>query len=224
MTSDGVLTKPRAVIFDWDSTLADNWGAIGRSVNTTLATFGHPQWSEVEMRERVKGSARDTFPTIYGDRWEEALAFFYARYDEFFMDEVRALPGSLDLLRCLNDNEVAVSVVSNKTGRYLRAEVTALGWDPLFRNVIGAADAERDKPEPDPVHLALDGVGVEAGPDVWFVGDAVPDLECAHRSGCVPILVHGGSITAEELAQWPPRADFETRDALRLAFLHCAAT
>lgn len=219
-TATGLAT-PRAVIFDWDSTLADNWGAIGRSVNATLAEFGHPEWSEVEMRERVKGSARDTFPVIYGDRWEEALAFFYARYDDFFVDEVRPLPGSHDLLRCLNDHGVVVSVVSNKTGRYLRAEVTALGWDPLFRNVIGAADAERDKPEPDPVHLALADTGVEAGPAVWFVGDAVPDLECAHRSGCVPILVHGGSITAAELAQWPPQADFETRDALRQAFLHC---
>lgn len=222
MNQNHNLTMPEAVIFDWDSTLVDNWGVMGRSINATLIEYGHPTWDGAEVHRRAKGSARDSFPNIFGDRWEEALAFFYARFEEFHTSEVRALPGAADLLRAINDKAVPVSLVSNKTGRYLRAEVTALGWNGYFQNIVGAADAERDKPAPDPVHMALAGTGVSAGPDVWFVGDAVPDLECAHRATCVPILIHGGSITAVELAQWPPHADFVSRDSLRDAFMHCA--
>jgi phosphoglycolate phosphatase len=216
------LTLPKAVIFDWDSTLADNWGAIGRSINATLAKYDQPIWDEVELRRRTKGSARDSFPAIFGDQWEEAIAFFYARFEEFHVSEVQALPGATGLLEAIKRQEVPISLVSNKTGRYLRAEVAALGWEGFFHNIIGATDAERDKPAPDPVHMALAGSNVEAGPSVWFVGDAVPDLECAHRTSCVPILIHGGSITSAELAEWPPYADFASREALRDAFMHCA--
>lgn len=222
MSTKTNLVMPRAVLFDWDSTLADNWGAIGQSINATLAEYGLATWDDAELRQRTKGSARDNFPNIFGEKWEDALAFFYARYDEFHVSEVRALPGATDLLQAINDKEVPVSLVSNKTGRYLRAEVAALGWNGFFHNMVGAADATRDKPAPDPVHMALAGTDVAAGPSVWFVGDAVPDLECAHRTSCIPILIHGGSITAAELAQWPPRADFPSREALREAFLNCA--
>jgi phosphoglycolate phosphatase len=222
MSQQTDLAMPRAVIFDWDSTLADNWGAIGQSINATLREYGQAPWTDVELRQRTKDSARDRFPKLFGAEWEDALAFFYARYEEFHVSEVQALPGASDLLQTLNDKAVPVSLVSNKTGRYLRAEVAALGWNEYFHNVVGAADAERDKPAPDPVYLALAGTNVEAGPTVWFVGDAVPDLECAHRTSCIPILIHGGSITAAELAQWPPHADFVSREALRNAFLDCA--
>ena len=31
---------PKALIFDWDNTLVDSWGAIGAAMNTTRETFG----------------------------------------------------------------------------------------------------------------------------------------------------------------------------------------
>ena len=39
-------------------------------------------------------------------------------------------------------------VVSNKAGRFLRAEVTHLGWAGHFGAVVGAGDASADKPDP----------------------------------------------------------------------------
>ena len=50
-------------------------------------------------------------------------------------------------------------VVSNKAGRFLRAEVAHLGWAAHFGAVIGAGDAAADKPDPAPILLALDRLG-----------------------------------------------------------------
>jgi phosphoglycolate phosphatase len=44
------LPFPAAVIFDWDSTLVDNWKAIHLSINATLAKMGHQKWTEDETR------------------------------------------------------------------------------------------------------------------------------------------------------------------------------
>ena len=39
------LTRPRAVIFDWDNTLVDSWVCIRESYNMTFRHFGMPEWS-----------------------------------------------------------------------------------------------------------------------------------------------------------------------------------
>ena len=95
-------------------------------------------------------------------------------------------------------------MVSNKSGGYLRRESTHLGWDRYFHRIIGATDAVRDKPAPDPVHMALDGTGIAAGPAVWFVGDSAVDLACAYASGCTAVLLHPENPHPEDISLYPP--------------------
>ena len=66
------LPQPQAILLDWDNTLVDTWPCIGKAANITLEAMGHDPWTEAEIRERIAGSLRDTFPRIYGERWEEA--------------------------------------------------------------------------------------------------------------------------------------------------------
>ncbi len=190
------LTPPKAVLFDWDNTLVDTWPCIGKATNITLATMGHLTWTEAEIRERVAGSLRDTFPKIYGDRWEEAREVYYGAFEAVHLETLIPLPGAEDLLRTAKDAGVIMGVVSNKTGKYLRQEVSHLGWDHYFARKVGAQDAVRDKPAPDPIFMALEGTGVAAGPEVWFVGDAGVDIECGRAADCTTILLHGGADNA----------------------------
>jgi len=183
------LPRPRAILFDWDNTLVDTWPCISRAVNMTLETMGHATWTDAEMRVRVAGSLRDTFPAIYGDRWEEARDFFYRAFDEVHLEMLRALPNAEEMLREISGAGVYLGVVSNKTGKYLRAEANHLGWSGMFGRLVGAQDAARDKPAPDPIHLALQGSGIVAGPDVWFVGDAPIDVACGRGAGCSTVFV-----------------------------------
>jgi len=181
---------PRAVLFDWDNTLVDNWPVITAALNETFAAMEHPQrWSVEEARVRVVRSLRDSFPPLFGDRWEEARDRFYAAFEARHLDALTPLPGAQALLAQLQEMQVPAALVSNKTGRYLRAEVAHLDWGRYFVAQIGAQDAERDKPDPAPVHLALAGSGIVPGPDVWFVGDTAADMDCARASGCRAVLV-----------------------------------
>jgi phosphoglycolate phosphatase len=101
--------------------------------------------------------------------------------------------------------------VSNKTGKYLRLEAAALGWEELFHRVVGAGDAAQDKPAGDPVHMALEGSGVAAGGSVWFVGDSGVDMEIAHKTGCVPVLLGNANLEDEEFNKFQPKVIFESR-------------
>ena len=198
------LPRPRAVVFDWDSTLVDNWGAITRALERTFLTMGHVPWTEDEVRARAKKSLRDTFPDLFGDRSDEATRLFYDGFEAVHLETLRPLEGAGDLLEGLAARGIPTAIVSNKNGGYLRREATHLGWDRYFHRVIGATDAPRDKPSPDPVFMALDGSGIAAGPDVWFVGDSAVDLACAHAAGCIPVLVHPDDPHPEDLTRHPP--------------------
>ena len=184
------LPRPRAVLFDWDNTLVDNWATIAEAFNTTLTAMGHEPWTIEETRSRVRASLRDSFPKLFGERWPEAKRIYVDAFASRHLQTLKAMPDAEELLRRLGERGLWVGVVSNKTGGFLRKEVEHLGWSRYFHTVIGAGDAPNDKPAPDPVHLALAQSGVPAGPEVWFVGDTEMDMECAHLSGCVPVLLH----------------------------------
>lgn len=191
------LPRPRAVLFDWDDTLVDNWRSIHAALNAALEAHGHASWSYAEMRRRVARSLRDSFPAYFGaEHWEHAREIFYATFAERHLDGLEVKPGAEALLAELAARGVPMAVVSNKTGRFLRREAEHLGWTGRFRRLVGAGDAAEDKPSRAVVDLALDGSGLEAGPDVWLVGDNAIDMECAARCGCTAILVGDGPLDA----------------------------
>jgi phosphoglycolate phosphatase len=200
--------RPDALIFDWDNTLVDTWGVIHDTVNFTLVAFGKVPWTLEEARQRVRKSTRDAFPALFGDKWEEARDVFYRRYAEVHMSKVEPLMGAGDLLAALAARGYYMGVVSNKQGNYLRAEAEHLGWAGYFSKIVGANDAARDKPAPDPIELALAPGGYRPGPHVWYIGDADIDLDCAHQAGCVPVLVRQKAPVAGEFDAYPPAFHF----------------
>ncbi|WP_374448715.1 HAD family hydrolase [Stella sp.] len=197
-------TAPRAILFDWDNTLVDNWAVISGALNAAFQAMAKPTWSEAECRARVRKSARDTFPELFGDRWREAERIFYSTFEERHLEGLRPMPGAIDLLDRARTRGLYLGIVSNKHGRYLRIEAEHLGWSRRFGRIVGATDAAADKPAPDPVHAALAGSGIVAGPDVWFVGDAGVDMQCALAAGCTPVLVRDEETLGEEFDSCAP--------------------
>jgi len=189
-TNPSQLPRPRALLFDWDSTLADNWGAIHAAMNATLTVFGRDCWTVQECRNRIKSSLRDSFPGIFAAEANLALTTYLTAYERIHLEHLAAMPAASTMLDAAQDLGLYLGIVSNKTGPNLRQEVEYLGWSPRFRRIVGATDAERDKPAPDPVHLALDRSGIAAGPEVWIIGDTDIDMLCAQNSGCTGILLN----------------------------------
>jgi len=199
------LERPLAIVFDWDNTLIDSWAAIHDAQNHVFAHFGMPLWSLEDIRRRVRGSMRDSYPQLFGERWREAGDLFYARFAERHLDTLTPLPGAAEALVTLRRSGLYLAVVSNKHGDYLRQEAAALGWEEHFGRIVGAFDAARDKPAVDPVDLALAGSGIGRGPAVWFAGDADVDLECAVAASCVPVLVRPEPPGESEFYPHQPR-------------------
>jgi phosphoglycolate phosphatase len=205
----GVIERPQAIIFDWDNTLVDSWPTIHDALCTMFTAMGMAAWTLEDTKARVRHSLRDTFPVMFGSRWEEARRIYLEAFRASHIERLAVLPGVRELLEQLTAEGIYLAVVSNKTGSLLRAEAAHLGWNRYFSNVVGAGDASADKPDAAPVLLALEGSGIAAGPRVWFVGDTAVDMHCALNAGCVPVLLGAPEPSAEEFANHKPALVFE---------------
>ena len=184
---------PRAVLFDWDDTLVDNWSAITDALNSTFAAYDMARISIDEAKRQATRSMRDRFPVIFGAEWQRARDLFLATFEAHHLDQLTIKPGAVSLLDLLRDLRIPVAVVSNKSGSFLRAEADHLRWTERFVSVIGAGDATADKPDPAVVTLALAGAkiaGEEVDDRIWLVGDSDVDMACAAATGCTGIRIN----------------------------------
>jgi phosphoglycolate phosphatase len=207
------MSRPSVLLYDWDNTLIDGWTAITAALNAVFADFGHTLWTVEDTRNRVRVALRESFPVMFGDRWEYARDLFYSTLTEEHLRHVAPMPGAEAALAA--GMAWPQGVVSNKAGPFLRREVTHLGWDHFFGAdaIIGAGDAVIDKPDPAPVLLALERLGRAAHPSVWYMGDTALDMQAAHSAGVTAVLVgnaeHDGGV--ERAA---PDIHFQSADAL----------
>ncbi len=191
---------PKAVIFDWDNTLVDSWPLIHHAINETMAKMGHALWSIEKVKNDIHKSMRESFPDLFGDRWQEAGEIYKKSYRSQHLEKLEFLPGATQLINFLYQKGVLIFIISNKIGDTLRLEANNLKITEKCFSLIGAGDASLDKPHKDPVDLALKGSGIDPQKDlVWFVGDTITDIECAINSFCQPILYGEGANVPKDL-------------------------
>ena len=121
------LARPSALIFDWDNTLVDSWGTIHAALNTMFAQMGHAPWTMEETQKKVRKSLRDAFPVLFGNRWEQARDLYLLAFEALHIERLSPLPDAEALLKVIAAQGHYIALVSNKTGRFLRREVAALG-------------------------------------------------------------------------------------------------
>lgn len=193
------MKRPAAILWDWDNTLVDGWAAIEAGLNAAFRAFGLPEWDRAQVLGNVRKSLRESFPALFGAQWERARDIFYAEVKACHLAVVAPMPGAAAAITAAG-RVGPQGVVSNKQGPLLRAEASHLGWAGHFGALVGAGDAARDKPDPAPLLMALAAMGVNPGPDVWYVGDTALDMEAARRAGFRAVLLgdaaHDGGVHA----------------------------
>ena len=83
------ISKLRAVLFDWDNTLAESRSSLVIAVNRVLKEYHLPEWEISKQKRDTNLSFKDNFPRIFGDKAHEA----YERYREKFLPLLQIFRG-----------------------------------------------------------------------------------------------------------------------------------
>lgn len=196
------LKKPKAILFDWDNTLVSTEHVVKHCMEKTFHHFADLNLCINEFMQKPHLSLRNLFPDLFGDDWQQAKKIYHDTFESVHLDMLSLMDGSKELLAQVAHHNIFSSIVSNKTGSFLRKEVDHLGLKHHFEVVVGAEDLSEDKPSPLPVKHALEKSKLASDHHVWFVGDSSVDLHTAINSGCQPVII-GDRVTKAEMEKSP---------------------
>jgi phosphoglycolate phosphatase len=195
----------RAVLFDFDGTLADSFAAITASVNHVRESYGLPALPEQTVREYVglglTQLMQDLLPNV---PTADAVARYRAHHTSVMFSGTKLLPGVLDTLTVLHQRGYRLALCSNKAVAFTRELVRHLGLAALFDAVLGPEDAHgHAKPAPDMLLEALRRLQVSPKEAV-YVGDMAVDVHAGHAAGLPVWLVPGPAVGRERPADAGP--------------------
>ncbi len=187
------MTPQPTFLFDLDGTLADTLDDIAASTNFVRAAHGLPPVAAQTVRSFVGDGARTLLRRALADvlpKAHEPLEAFldaaFATYAEHHQEQclqlVRAYPGVHAFLAARHAEGCRMAVVTNKPERFAVPIVAHLGLGEYLPVVIGGDTLPVRKPDPAPLRLALQQLGVD-GKGVTMVGDGVQDLRAGKAAG-----------------------------------------
>lgn len=206
------MARFKGLIFDLDGTLSDSVAMILKSSSSTHERLGLP-WDEATCKEYIGRPMYET-AARFAPGQEEEYRRIFGEYNMLYIPKmIKPFPGVLALLAGLQEQDVAMSILTSRLQWGADWSVEILGIEKYFVKVWGVEASEKHKPDPEPALLALANMGVEPG-EAAFIGDAPVDVKCGKAAGMTAIGVGWGVGGEEALRE--AGADYYVRNTNEL--------
>ena len=193
----------RAVLFDWDGTVADTRPGIFNSVRYAIGQYGIADKPDDELRYFIGPPLYDGFEHVFGVSPElanELTDTYRVYYRDKGIFECNVYDGVGDLLRELHDAGVKTAVVSSKPKEFLDRLVEHFGLAEHLDAVVGPAMDNHNSNKTVLVNQALKELMLLSS-TVAMIGDRHFDMEGAKAAGVNAVGVLYGYGTEEELCK-----------------------
>jgi phosphoglycolate phosphatase len=200
----------RAVLFDFDYTLADSSAGAIECINFALAEMGLEGVSAEAACRTIGLSLNETFLSLAEHHEPHRCAEFYKlfvqRAEEVMSDLTELYDSVPATIQALRQRGLSLGIVSTKYRRRIHQVLEREALLHGFDVVIGGEDVAQHKPHPQGLFEAMQKLECSRA-SVVYVGDSVVDAELAKRAE-VPLIVVLSGVT--------PRGDFDNYSPLAM--------
>jgi phosphoglycolate phosphatase-like HAD superfamily hydrolase len=168
------------VVFDLDGTLADSANHIAEATNAIRKVFGLETAPKSNLKRWYGKPPSIFFPELLGPQNLEAVEEFRRLLSET-KELVKPMPGSVEILTWLKNNNVDVAVATTKP-TLLASEILSQIELRYFIDHVQGSEGLRPKPSSD-VFIKLQN-SLTYVPDIKFsIGDRVSDMKASLNAG-----------------------------------------
>ena len=200
------LLDAKAVLFDFDFTLADSSVGIIACINYGLTKLGLPEAPDDKIMKTIGLYIPEALVALAGEeyrpRGQEFFGYFTEKADEVMADGTDIYPAAGRVIPMLAGLGYRVGIVSTKFRYRIEAMMEDAGLLDCLDVIIGGEDVTRHKPAPDGLIKAAEclNLGVE---DCVYVGDSHVDAGAARSAGMPFVGVLSGTTPVETFERYP---------------------
>ncbi len=203
------------LLLDLDGTIVDAFTTIHRSYVHVLPQFGLPPPTIDQVRRAVGGGLENAMRHFLPEeKIADAVRLHVNHTEEILLEDVKLMPGALELIRAQHAAGVRLAVFTNKRGTQSRRICEHLGLSPFLDGVFGATDTAWLKPQPEFAAHVLGALAAQRE-STMLIGDSPFDVQAAHNGGFACWCVTTGTHDEEQLRAAHAEAVFPDLNALR---------
>jgi HAD superfamily hydrolase (TIGR01509 family) len=192
----------RAVLYDWDGTLVDSAAKSFRCYVRVFSEYGI-RYDRQQYQQTYTPDWYRTYEAVGLPRecWPAADALWTHCYEQ---EPSELVPGARTVLERMDSRGIVQGLVSSGDRPRVRREIRDFGLEGYFGSaVICGGDTVRRKPDPEPLLVGLNRLGV--GPDeAAYVGDSPEDVAMAKAARVFAVGIPGGFPNRDALAAAEP--------------------
>ncbi len=184
----------RAVLFDWDGTLADTRQVVVETFQMVVREIGIEVSAEF-IERRIGTGAAYTFKEIlegagkqYNDALIKKLLANKIKAEMSMSNKVRLFPGALELLETLT-GKTHIGLASMNNRPVIEQLLKSLRIQKFFESIVTVEDVKRFKPDPE-IFLKCAATLQENPENCVVVEDSIFGVQAAKAAGmdCIGVL------------------------------------
>jgi haloacid dehalogenase superfamily, subfamily IA, variant 3 with third motif having DD or ED/haloacid dehalogenase superfamily, subfamily IA, variant 1 with third motif having Dx(3-4)D or Dx(3-4)E len=181
----------KAILFDFDGTLADTLPVCFYSFQKVFLTYDKRELSDQEIMTMFGPSEVGIIQQNLSDqaRMNEAIDDFYKYYEREHVRLANVNKDVDELIQRIHGKGILTGIVTGKARRSYEISVKHLFPNDWFQVSITGDDVENPKPHPEGILKAMKLLGVSSD-ETLFVGDSDADIEAGIKANVKTVGVN----------------------------------
>ena len=202
-----MLTMPKAILFDFDGTLANTAPGIVLTMQKTFQEMCLPIPTDEEVRHTIGLPLKKCLQTLgqLSDKEaEEGTAIYRKLFPVYEIEHISIFPSVSETLSLLFSQGIRMAICTSRNKFSLDSILQRYALKNYFETILTADTHQLNpKPAPDMALVLMERLQVNAS-QTLVVGDTTFDIEMGNRAHCATVAVTYGNHSRQQLLSANP--------------------
>ncbi len=198
---------PKAILFDFDGTLANTAPGIVLTMQKTFQEMCLPIPTDEEVRHTIGLPLKkcvQTLGQLSDKEAEEGTAIYRKLFPVYEIEHISIFPGVSETLSLLFSQGIRMAICTSRNKFSLDSILQRYALENYFETILTADTHQLNpKPAPDMALVLMERLQVNAS-QTLVVGDTTFDIEMGNRAHCTTVAVTYGNHSRQQLLSANP--------------------